>query len=155
MAVGEVTTIDVVNAFVGGVGLLLALVGLGWQAYTWRRSTHRVQVSVRGAVGPFGDDPYEPETAYSVSARNVGRAAVQVTHWYFVMGKRDGQGLWATRPLPGNAPLPVTLDPGASVIWYMRCDEVHRIARENGHDTIFGAVDLGTGETVLSSACRL
>jgi hypothetical protein len=44
--------VDVITTIIAIVGLILAVLSLGWQAYTWRNSGSRVQVETRFRIFP-------------------------------------------------------------------------------------------------------
>lgn len=107
------------------IALLLSVVAIVWQAYTFRHEGSVVKVELNGAI--IGYDP-EPVVALSVTARNVGRTPVQVRGFSFIPeARRERTSLFSPRyrrldatfvfprPLVGSDPLPAVLDPGHSL----------------------------------------
>jgi hypothetical protein len=90
-------------------GLVLSVLSLGWQAFTWRASGARVRLSVGSAIPTYG--PELGPVHAQLTVRNVGRGTVEVSSW----GVSINGGNLALFPdasaLP-NPKLPMTLAGG-------------------------------------------
>jgi hypothetical protein len=151
------------------VGVVLALVSLGWQAATFFLSGPRVKVSfaegLRGAhdgvmIGPpsiyteAGREALEAdgytERVVAVTARNVGRMATTASMWAI----RFGNGtLYTLAAHPRNRPVPFRLDAFEEVTWYAPLNDLTALQAQfvdQGDDAALASavVDLASGAKV-------
>jgi hypothetical protein len=130
------------------LALVLSVISVGWQVWTWRGSGPRVKVTANQAVIlPVGSDPY-----VSVTAANTGRSATTVAMWGFDgPNDEDGQMLFPY-PTPWSTPLPHRLDAHSNGTWYVQTAEVRQGCAEHGWDyrQIRGWVRLSSGEKVYA-----
>ncbi len=139
------------NSVVATAALLLAVASLGWQAYSFKASGHRVQVRMHSGVGMFDFTDTEPRSVYIVEAANVGRAPVQVVSWSLQLEGQDA-GLFVTAPVPGSSPLPCVLEPGHRAQWFADDQSVRSSVRSRSATRVVPQVTLGTGEVVRGEA---
>src|SRR4051794_12087577 len=92
-------------------GLAVALLSLGWQVFTWRRSTGRIKISLDKHTIDGFDGQYD---VADVTVRNVGSGPVFVQSIAFflttavpVVWEHDEKG-------PG---LPASLESGQAEVW--------------------------------------
>lgn len=139
---------DIASAIAGWVGAIAGVAALVWQAFTWRRSAHRVKVERSSSVlvGGWQEDD---NTYLCVTARNVGAAPVTVTGWGVEFGRKQG-GMIVPSPPPQSATLPYKLDAGESINLLGRADAFRESAQERGVSPkrLTAYVTLGTGATV-------
>lgn len=108
------------------LGLVLSLLSLLWQGYTWRRNGAVLRVKVTNSFPVYGDqlgDHY-----VTVTVVNEGRAATTVTGWGIDMG---GHGnLTHLTPVSWSTQLPHRLEAGAEASFHMPADGIrhHRAA---------------------------
>lgn len=150
--------ISIVAGVIGASALI-------WNIIAWVRSGHRVTVEIeavvrnpkrgaswtgrRGRRGwpaasvPPSHVPYSV-VFVSVTARNKGRAAVDIERFFFTVGnKAENKNMaWI---FDGDAPLPHRLEPGAGVSREYMLTDVEAFTRREGRRRFRGAVDLGDG----------
>lgn len=165
---GSVTALDVVTLGIAVTGLVVAVVGLTWQVVQHRLTGSVVRAELLvGAIGPGGTAVGPPksvdqlpmmreqgldEAVIAVRGRNVGRLAVDVTHWE--VGAGDGLSF----SLPGygrNPALQHRLEPGAVVTFYCpmaRVKTMLDVKAELGRTDrrVRAVLTLGTGKQVQS-----
>jgi hypothetical protein len=150
------------------ISIFAALVGLSaliWNIIAWVRSGHRVVVQIeavvrnpgrsaswvgrRGRRGWAATSVPPSHVLYSVvfvkiTARNVGRAAVDIERFYFSVGK-PAQNKNMSWTYDDDPPLPQRLEPGASASREYMLTNVEAFARREGSRRFRGAVELGDG----------
>lgn len=170
LQVAGVSAIEIVTLAIGGAGLGLAALSLGWQAATFFMSGPRVKVRFgEGFRGPLGVMIAPPgvyteqglaslehqgytEHVLAVTAMNKGRFPATIRNWSICFGNR------ATFTNPQdlrNPPLPHKLEPHTAQTWYAPVDEVvpfvDMFSDQNERArTASGAVDTATNKTVVS-----
>jgi hypothetical protein len=152
------------------IGVLLSLLALAWQAYSFAVSGSRIRVELRrclggdGAVATFPDDApawhFEQaagqgltEPLYAVKVNNSGRGGTSITG--IELAFSDGGAVVLTGPDP---PLPFRLDGEHEQTWYVEAGLAGAYAStsaqvwpEKAKDmTVQGRVTLGSSKTVSS-----
>lgn len=167
------TPLQIVTLVIAILGLVVSVIALTWQIVAWRLTGSIVKVELlagalgRGAAvcGPM--DSFRPDNlvregfqamVFVIRARNVGRIAVDVTHWSVATSKPDS---WQYM-LPGfqpNPSLPHRLEAGSSVDFYVPMREVFaafyaasKVSRVQKR--IEGCITLATGQERRSEAHR-
>lgn len=139
----SITTLDWITLSVAGLGVALGVASLAWQAWTWRRSGPHVDVKTGAAMVPYVGD--HVSDVVSVEARNKGRAATQITGWGLDLD--DKRQFVFTQDLPGNTPLPTTIEPGHRAIWMVPIAFLNRDNLPDGANLgVRGFVHLGSGD---------
>lgn len=108
--------------------LVLSVVSLGWQMWSWRRSGPVVKVTTGHAYPVYGGDV--GDHYIYVQANNTGRAPVEVTGWS--LQTLNGGSIVQVHPISLSSPLRHTLGPGAEASWFMRWDELDQRCGELG-----------------------
>ena len=149
----------------------MSIVALTWQIVAWRLSGSVVKVDLLGgAVGDGGivsgplpvnfdklmKDGFELPV-YVIRARNVGRLAVNITHWTL---STDGGFGFAVNSFRPNPALPHRLEVGADVSFYVPVAEALHAFRavSNAIKTqkrMKGKITLATGVERASKRCDL
>ncbi len=132
---------------IGMVALALAALSLGWQVYTWQRSTGRVKVElIPQGVSTGGSEHRETWSGRVVSVRNVGRSAVFVEDVKMHMDNQPGAVSWQLIEGPQTI---YELPAGAMCEWEFRLRELDIpapvVVRERA------LVFLGNGKIVSSN----
>lgn len=127
--------------------LLLSVLALGLQAWTWKRNGPVVAVSATNAITapiPYG----EPEHYVQVSAINQGRAPVTVSGWGFALP--GGDDYVQFRPVGFATSLPHRLEPHTRADFFIEAHHLRQIAAERRIEfaNITPWVRLQTGRTV-------
>jgi len=109
--------------------LVLSILSLTWQAWTWRNNGPVLRVEVNNS---FTDAliPGEPEHYVCVQVINTGRAAASVTGWGVEMP--GGGNLVVLQPPYFSTKIPVRLEPHARADFYVGADELRQRAAERG-----------------------
>ena len=128
------------------LSLAVATAALGWQVIVWRRSSHRVSVTVE--PGREVHDHQSGESVVIVTGINLGRASVGILGWGFEF---NGKLIWGHEP-PANGPkLPRTLDASHQVTFYRHRAVFDAEIIKFGHDgDVRAFVGLATGERIMS-----
>jgi hypothetical protein len=137
------TGLDYFTLAIAIAGFLLSGLAFGWQMFTWLNEGARVKVDapVFVVVAPEGSD------AVSVSVRNVGRSAVEVTG----MWGRIGSQRFFMIPPAGQASLPYTLNGLHSVAWAMPTASLRKaLASTKAEGEMRVGIMLATGREVWS-----
>ncbi|GAA4717880.1 hypothetical protein APR04_003094 [Promicromonospora umidemergens] len=163
---------ELAGFIVGSLGLLVASLSVGWQAFAWVYDGRRVRVAlVHGlhsgrlaATGKVGGDRqprrldqlasggFAGEEVIGIAVTNVGRATVRIDK-YGVALVRGGVSF---HPL-GNSigpDLPFRLPPGETETWYARMQDAWKLihATKGIHSDVSPdvrmLVTLGTGDDV-------
>jgi len=127
--------IDLLNAGLAFVGVVLAAVALWFAWHTWRKSSHKIELSA--GIVLVGNEGGETQTVYQIVVRNKGRTSVSITNYGFVA---DGVSHAYQDPFFSKQ---VTVEPGH--------EERLTIPMERYVDGQ-PFVELGTGEKVLGHA---
>lgn len=90
-------------------GLLLSLVSLGWQIWSWYSSGPRVRVSTSNAYPVFGHQIGDHYVV--VTATNRGRSAVTLTSWVSACRIARAWSLWNRLRGPQTYPTALSLSP--------------------------------------------
>lgn len=145
---------------------VVGLTALAWNIIAWVRSGHRVAVEIecvvrnpdRGAAWTgrrrrfgWGKASVPPShVPYSIvfarlTARNVGRAPVDIERFYFTVGRpREGKNIsWTFEDEPS---LPQRLEPGSSASREYMIGEIEAFTRREHRRRFRGAVALGNGK---------
>lgn len=128
------------------VALVVSLLALGWQVYSWRRSGPVVTVETQWA---WDLRDIEGSEMLTITARNVGRLPVQIrefsfrtpTDWKFV--------LW--KPMPISDSIEEPLVPGHECTHYFSAAWIRErcVEKEVRLDALRPQVRLGTGKVVV------
>ena len=152
------------------ISIVAASVGLSallWNIIAWVRSGHRVVVEIetvvrnpkrnaewtgrRGRSGWAAASIPPSHVPYSIvfirlTARNVGRAPVDIERFYFTVGKpREDKNISWT--FEGDPPLPQRLEPGSSTSREYMIGDIEAFTRREHRRWFRGAVALGNGKT--------
>ena len=154
--VADPTWADVFVAVVAGMAFVLSIVGLVLQWVTWRHSGPRVQVTASQSFIVWAAP--DPQHVLSITARNRGRAATQVTQWWLQPVKRSNGSLLGRKrwmpagdhivfptQLAGSAPLPTTLDQSSSLGWMVDWRAVENMINKYGVTAVRPWIGLGSG----------
>jgi hypothetical protein len=138
------------TAGIAVLGLVLAVASLVWQIITWRLTGSVVKIDLAYAFTVGGT--MESTACFSITARNLGRLAVAIDSWGLKLPP-EGATMVTPNPRPWQGPpVPVTLEAGHSVTWYMVRDEI--IGELRAHFApgvqVRGMVRTGTGEMIVS-----
>jgi len=128
------------------LALVLSVLSIGWQAWTWKNSGPVVKVRVFNAVTDAATG--EAENYLAVEAVNTGRAAATVTGWGIRLP--DGGSIHKLHPLPISSTLPHRLEPQDKATFFIESDAVREQhhARNVAFEEMRPWVDLGTGKRV-------
>jgi hypothetical protein len=134
-------------------GVVLGVLSLGWQAWTWARSGPVVKVEASSSFPIY--DGHMGEHHVSVKAINRGRAPATITGWG--IGFPDGGGLFVPTQLSWSTRLPHRLEPHSSAEFHVEAEEVRRTAHQKGvpYDKLKPWVRLADGTTVESKGVPL
>lgn len=151
----------VISIFAAAVGLSALI----WNVIAWVRSGHRVVVEIEAVVRNPGRGaswtgrrgrlrwPIESippsHVPYSIvfiaiTARNRGRAPVDIERFYVTVGKSSENKNWSMT-LKDDPPLPQRLEPGSSTSREYSMSEVESFAKREKRRRFRGAVALGDG----------
>lgn len=146
MAVSEVTWPQVVTALVAGAAFVLSIVSLTVQWIMWRFSGARPTVeAIHGQIVVPG---HPLRDVLQFTARNAGRAPVQVTALWVKPEDGGSKSLIWTSYMTGSAALPTTLDAGASLIWFVPWESLTEIAEKDGFESVRPGLATGSGRRV-------
>ena len=162
-----VSGLDIATLVIAVAGLVTAAVSLSWQVVVHRLTGSRVRVEL--VMGALAGDAYvsgpaatfDPASLIAqgfgplvvgVRGRNVGRLAVDITHWDIYTG--DGFG-YTLPGYPLNPNLPHRLEPGSTVTFLYPIDHVRALITSKAaigktDQRIRGALSLGTGDVCHS-----
>lgn len=132
------------------VAIAMSSVTLSWQVWSWRQSGPVIGVTANQALPTY--DHGAGDWHIQVTARNTGRAPVQVASWAFALP--NDRSIIVQRPASWSTPLPHALPNGSSASWYVPTDEIKRQCAEIGvrYQDLRAVVSLGTGVTVKARA---
>jgi len=153
----------IISIVAAGVGLSALL----WNIIAWVRSGHRIVVEIetvvrnpkrnsgwtgrRGRFGWAAASIPPSHVPYSIvfiglTARNVGRAPVDIERFYFTVGKpREDKNMSWT--FEGDPPLPQRLEPGSSASREYMIGGIEAFTRREHRRRFRGAVALGNGQS--------
>jgi hypothetical protein len=168
--------LDITTLVIAVLGLAVAVAGIGWQiaAHTLSGAVVRVEICL-GALGAGGaviGKPGDADVDFAqlraqgydtpvvvVQIRNVGRLAVDVTHWCIATHKLTYTPVADLAAV--NPRLPYRLDAGASVNCFVQLgsalalvDSAVSVLKMAGRD-VRGSVTLATGKDVQSRAMTI
>lgn len=93
---------DVFDRIAAWTGAVVSLLGLAWRLTTWRRSRHKIIVSVANILYPKSGFP--PVHLVRIKAVNTGPDKVTITNWG-IQAKGSGQiGPFSRFPLSNSLP---------------------------------------------------
>lgn len=131
------------------IAIILSIVSLGWQSWTWRRHGEVVTISrgmtvVTGPAGLVG--------AAQVTAANTGHREVTVTEWGYELP--NGDRIVPASTLPGSADLPHLLVPNSHGSWLMPSDDLLARCWEVGarHHQLRAYARLSNGRTIRAGS---
>jgi hypothetical protein len=163
---------DIASIVLGSLGVGLALVSIGWQAWTFLRSGSKVEVVIaegrRGFMqGQLGVATFSPNTApwerdyieqqglgepvVAVTAHNLGRGETSISKCDVAVSDGGAYSNTANEP-----PLPYRLAGESEQTWYFPLEPIRayvHIRREQGAGpdiTIRGRVRLGSKKVINS-----
>jgi hypothetical protein len=114
------------------LALVLSVVALGWQAWSWFRSGPVLRVVVAGVTilepSLVGDPP--PEQYVQITVANKGRVAVTVRSFGIALPNKGN--LYAPQQPRFADDLPARIEPHASASFYMLAEEVLQYSAKNG-----------------------
>lgn len=125
------------------IALVLSVLSLGWQAWTWLRAGPVVSVAVAQSLPVYRNSAGEWHT--TVTATNKGRSAVTVSSWGFALP--NGRTLYTANPAPWSEKLPHRLEPQSSANWHVDTDEIKQACSEHAvrYQDLRAWVSLGNG----------
>ncbi|MGH3614863.1 MAG: hypothetical protein ACRDRK_20165 [Pseudonocardia sp.] len=128
------------------LALILAVISLCWQAWSWFRTGPVVRLKTGWAVGVGGLSG----RWIHITAHNTGRSPVQVTG--YSLETPTGMSLVAPIPVPGTAQVPHTLDAGSQATFYLDADDVEHRCAQGGYELklLQARVTLGNGKAVIA-----
>lgn len=150
---GDPTALDITTLVIALIGLVAALVSLGWQVASWLLSGPRVRAGISHGVMTMSDGSIGPP-CIAVEARNVGRAEASLVSW----GLRLPDGGTFVPPMsPGTwwgPSLPHPLAGGHSVTWLVDIGSIVEARAQAGFDEVDvrSVVTLGSGKKVESAS---
>lgn len=131
-------------------GLALGLGNTGWAIYTWRSSGPRVECESQFgfSYGPMGVG----DNLLSITARNTGRAPIEVTQ--YGLRTPDNGIMVPTNPDPQFPRVPHTLNAGHEQSFLMVLEEIDRALAQTHsrgeHVVLRPYVKLGNGSLVYA-----
>lgn len=151
IAASNPSPLDWVTLGIAVLGLLAALLSLGWQIIEWTLSGSRVKATIAFALSLGG--PTHGTGLLSVTASNVGRARASVSSWAVMLPDKRTI-VPAVQPGMWQGPdVPRTLEVGDGATWYVLLDAMVEARHNAGYTTETEAratVVLGTGKRVTS-----
>lgn len=126
--------------------LVLSILSLGWQAWSWSRSGPVVRVEVSNGVTDA--ETGEPEHYVIVEAVNRGRAATTITGWGFAVP--GGANIHKTTRLRISDELPFRLEPHSKARFAIEGDGLREQHATRGipYTKMIPWVDLASGKRV-------
>lgn len=109
------------------IALVLSVVALAWQAWTWLRSGPVIKVTVSQTLPLYPNHAGDWHT--SVAAVNSGRAATTITSFGFETA--DGRTLYTSSPAAWSDRLPHRLEPHSSASRHAPTDELTQTCADN------------------------
>jgi hypothetical protein len=130
-----VPTVTATAIILSSAALVLSLVSLGWQAWSWSRSGPVLRVELSNIITDLGGptNAYgvgQPEHYVEVKAVNRGRAAVTIQTWGIELP--GGNNIFATEPLLFSERLPARVEPHSSASFHMAGDAIREHAATQG-----------------------
>jgi hypothetical protein len=111
--------------------LVLSVLSLGWQIWTWRHMGSVVHVTANQSLPVYRGEVGAPHV--QVAATNKGRGPTTVTSWGLRMP--DGNDMTVLYQLPWSSPLPFAILPdGAAGAWFVEIDKVQDACQRAGLD---------------------
>lgn len=93
---------DVLDRIAAWTGAVVSLIGLAWRLITWRRSRHKIKVSVTNILYP--KPGFAPLHFVKIKAVNTGPDQVTITNWG-IKAKGSGEiGPFSRFPLTNSVP---------------------------------------------------
>ena len=129
------------------VGVVLAGGSLLWQYLSWRDSGPVIAVELGNGISTLGDELRPGYAVLIVTARNRGRAPVQVTGWGLRLP--DGRDAVQPRNLAFNPVTPATIEGGHHLQWLLPFPLLDHLVTAPGF-TARGWVRLATGDIRVS-----
>lgn len=144
------TAFDWLTFGIALAGFVLAIAALIWNVVEWWLSGHRIKVESGVAITSLR--PNTTETLVTVAARNVGRQAVTIDSWSFLLP--DDQVMqWASWKEWQGPTTPYRLENGTSVVWHVPASAARDVLVKYGQEPtalIRARVHLGTGKSVVA-----
>ncbi|MFI6026541.1 hypothetical protein [Amycolatopsis magusensis] len=112
------------------VALLMSVLALSWQVWTWRRSIPRLEVSVAHGTPVFTGAVGRSHTIVEVA--NQGQADAAVTSFGFELP--NGLTLEAPRTAAWSSSLPAHLGPNETAGWHVPTASILEICHERDVD---------------------
>jgi hypothetical protein len=143
--------LDWVTLGIAVLGLLAALLSLGWQIIEWTLSGSRVKATIAIALSVGG--PTHGARLLSVTASNVGRARASISSWAVMLPDKRTIVPAAVPGMWEGPDVPRTLEVGDGATWYVLLDAMVQARHDAGYITeteVRATVVLGTGKRVTS-----
>lgn len=139
------------GAVVGSVSILLAVVSLGWQIYSWRRErSTNIEVKVSNAILNL---PAGPSEAVLITAINRSRHPIRINSAGLEL--QDGSGHWSIKPvIPNGAGVPGVIPPDDSADTWWFVEEVEQ-AKFDLYKPLVARVSAGNGMRFRSKPVTL
>lgn len=142
-------TMRLVTLAIAILALVVSSAALVWQIASWRRTGSFVKVENRGGftMHPVGMSPGLPPGKFlRITARNVGRAPVDVEGWWFEVKGSDDAFVTPIQAWWQGPALPYRLDAGQSQAWWIHEEGLLDAVKDGAVVRVSGAVSLGTGK---------
>ena len=122
---------EVATFWIAIAALVLSVLSLGWQIWTWRHMGSVVDVTANQSLPVYRGEVGAPHV--QVAATNKGRGPTTVTSWGLRMP--DGNDMTVLYQLPWSSPLPFAILPdGAAGAWFVEIDKVQDACQRAGLD---------------------
>jgi hypothetical protein len=99
---------EVAAYWIAIAALVLSVLSLGWQIWTWRHAGALVHVTANQSLPVYRGEVGTPHV--QIAATNKGRGPTTVTSWGLRMP--DGNDMTVLYQLPWSSPLPFAIPPG-------------------------------------------
>ena len=140
---------EVVAFWIAIAALVLSVLSLGWQIWTWRHVGALVHVTANQSIPVYRGEVGAPHV--QIAATNKGRGPTTVTSWGLRMP--DGNDMTVLYQLPWSSPLPFAIPPGgAGGTWFLETDKAQDACQRAGldHRQLQAWVRLSDGRQILA-----
>lgn len=147
------SALEIATLVIAVVGLVLGVVSLVWQMVSWTYEGPRIKVQTTRGFRVSGAGATS-DAHVVVTARNVGRSAVELTSWGFDLGRDTTTFMPPTVSTPTR--LPSTLAGGHEAKFFLAEAQLKEaVARANTGQQPRAFVTIATGKRCYSSVVKL